>query len=122
MRDGVHIGVSLWQCDAGFQASHDQYEMKVVIDLLGFERQRDEELGFETVGLAGGQDTNNSVRPTVQANALADDVVVAAETLHPKAVRHNDDAIFPDNSFIGQNVTPQEEGSMLLKPGVVRRV
>src|SRR5712664_1261152 len=85
--------------------------MKVVVDLLRLESQRDKELRFETVGLPGREDTNNRVRFAVEADGLADDLAVTAKTLHPKSVRHDDDAIPAHDAFLGENVPPEEKGS-----------
>src|SRR6266478_6640978 len=110
-RDGIHVGVGLLQSDARFEPAHYQDEMKVVVDLLWFESQRDKELRFEAVRLPGCKDSHDRVRLAVQADGLADDFVVTAETLHPKSVSHHHDAIPAHDSFLGENVPPQEKGS-----------
>src|SRR5207245_6643197 len=97
--------------DLRFEPAHYQDEMKVVVDLLWFESQRDKELRFEAVRLPGCKDSHDRVRLAVQADGLADDFVVTAETLHPKSVSHHHDAIPAHDSFLGENVPPQEKGS-----------
>src|SRR4029077_16672158 len=96
---------------SGFETAHYQNEMKVVVDLLRFEGQRDKKLGFQTVGLALGKDADDRIMFVVQSNGLADDVAVAAKAFRPKFVRHDNHAVFSHNFFLGENIPPEHEGS-----------
>src|ERR1700730_4996420 len=85
--------------------------MKTVIDLVGFESERSEELSFQAVGLSLGENSDDGIRLIVQSNGLADDVAVAAEALHPKLMGHDGNAVFPHNSFLGEDIPPEHKGS-----------
>ena len=85
--------------------------MKFVIDLFRLKCERDEQLVFETIGLACCQHSHHGVALTVEADGFADDIAVAAETLHPEPVGHDDDAVPADLPFLRQKIPSQEERS-----------
>src|SRR5271169_6052880 len=85
--------------------------MKVVVNLVRLEGKWDKELRFEAIGLAFGKDAHNGVRLTVQADRLADNVAVAAETLDPQTVGHDGNAVLAYDSFFGQNIPTQRKWS-----------
>jgi hypothetical protein len=87
--------------------------MIVVIELIGSKGEWDKEVGLETVGHARRHHANHGVGFAIQAELLADDVSVAAETLLPKTVGHDDDVVAAWRRFFGQKIAAQEERDAL---------
>jgi hypothetical protein len=83
--------------------------MEIVIDLVGPEGKGHEKLGFEAVGLSGGKHSDDSVKLATHANRFTDDLRIAGETLFPELVRQDDNTIFAELAFFGEEVTAETE-------------
>ncbi len=104
-RDGQHVRVGLLKSDAGLQPAHDEQPVKVVVHLLGLERQRQIQLALVLVGRPGRQDADDRVRLAVDANLAPDHVGIAAEALVPEAVGQHRHVVATDDAFFGPEVT-----------------
>src|SRR5579871_2260324 len=97
-RDDVHVSLRLSDRDAGFETSDYEEPVEVVVDLVGFECQRNHELGFQPIGLAGLVYTNHGIRHAIHLDLLANDVAVSPE-MSPKAIRQDRNMVFANLAF-----------------------
>src|SRR5215469_2325044 len=84
--------------------------MNVVVDLLGFERERHHEFRFQAIGLAGLVHTNYRIELAVHLDLSANDVAVGAE-MNPKTIGKDHDMVFANLAFLRQKIAPQQERS-----------
>ncbi len=93
--------------------AHDHQPVAVMVDPLGHDSQRDEQVSFKAVGHPGSQHANDGIRFAVQPHLLADDAEVAAETFLPQPMGHDDHVISTWLSFLGQKISPQQQRDSL---------
>lgn len=83
--------------------------MKVVIGLLGFERQGGVEFVGHAVLLAGAQDTHYCVVFSIDLDTLANDVGPAAEAASPEFMHENDFVVISRLPFLWEEVPAHEK-------------
>ena len=96
------------ESDVGPQAPHDQEPVEIVVDLVRFKCQWDEQVRFKTVGHTGSQHANYGVGFAIEPEPLADHLGIAAETLLPQLVGHDEHMVLAQLTFLGHKVPPQE--------------
>ena len=119
-RHRVHVGLRLLDGDAGLQAAHGEQPVEVVIELVGLERERDDEPLVETVRLTGCEHADHGVGGAIELNGLADDVRIGAEP-PPELVHQDDYMLLAERAFFGKKVAAIEKGVPIIRymPGVV---
>jgi len=99
----VHLGLRLLYAHARLQPSHRQQPVEVVVLLLRFENQRNDQRLVQPIRLARPQNPNHRVRRAVDLHLFADDVGIGAQPL-PQLVHQDDDVLFPRDAFLRQEV------------------
>ncbi len=106
--DRAHIRIGLRQGDAGLHAREDHEKMKIVINLVRFEDQRNEKIRGGPVGLSSGTNADHRVDFAVHVDFTADDVGITAEMFAPHSIGKNDNVIFSGHGFVRAEVTAKE--------------
>src|SRR6202453_5404033 len=83
--------------------------MKIVIDLIELENERNEKFRGSAIGLSGRTNADNGITFAVHMDFAADDMRIGAEMFAPHLVGEDDNVIFSGHGFVGPDVTPEEQ-------------
>src|ERR1700685_939928 len=83
--------------------------MKIVVDLVGLECERDEEVNVHPVGGTLGQHTDNGVGLSVHLYLPSNDAGIGTETGLPQVIGEDGFVVLADLALFGQKVAPQQE-------------
>jgi hypothetical protein len=89
-------------------ACHRQDEVEFVIDLLGFEGERDIHLALDAIGGAGCENADDGILLAVESKLLADDVFVAAEAVLPEAIGEDGYVLLAKLAFLGEKIAAEQ--------------